>query len=53
MAKTKIIENRDVKVKGERLEIRLSKVQKDKIRETAKKQGLDVSNYILKKCLNG
>lgn len=51
MAKTKITENRDQKVKAQRLEIRLSKVQKDTIKETAEKQGLDVSNYILKMCL--
>jgi len=53
MPKPRITENRDQLVKGHRLEIRLSKVQKDAIKETAKKQGLDVSNYILKKCLNG
>jgi len=46
-----IIENRDEKVKGERLEIRLSKVEKDNLRHNAEKQGLDLSKYILKMCL--
>lgn len=47
MAKTKITENRDQKVKEERLEIRLSKAQKDAIKSNAQKKGLPVSNYIL------
>lgn len=51
MGRIKIIENRDVKVKAQRLEIRLTKVQKETIKANAQKQGLDISNYILKHCL--
>jgi uncharacterized protein (DUF1778 family) len=51
MARSKITENRDEKVKAQRLEFRLSKAQKDAIKSDAQKQGLDLSNYILKKVL--
>ena len=47
MAKTKITENRDQKVKEERLEIRLSKAQKDAIKSNAQKQhGRDAASTL-------
>jgi uncharacterized protein (DUF1778 family) len=46
--KTPVKGNRDVLVKESRLEIRLSKVQKETIKATAEKHGLDLSNYVLK-----
>jgi hypothetical protein len=47
MAKTKITENRDVKVKEQRLEIRLSKVQKDELQALAKKRQTTITNLIV------
>ena len=46
--KTPVKGNRDVLVKESRLEIRLSKVQKETIKNNAEKNGLDLSNYVLK-----
>lgn len=50
MAKTKIIVNRDTLVKGARLELRLTKSQKDELTKKAKKQGLTATDFIIKMC---
>jgi uncharacterized protein (DUF1778 family) len=47
MAKIKITENRDQLVKEQRLEIRLSKVQKDGLQELAKKRQTTITNLIV------
>ena len=46
--KTPVKGNREVLVKESRFEIRLSKVQKETIKNNAEKNGLDLSNYVLK-----
>lgn len=45
--KTPIKENRDQLVKEQRLEIRLSKVQKDELQELAKKRQTTITNLIV------
>jgi uncharacterized protein (DUF1778 family) len=50
MPKTKIVTNRDILIKANRLEIRLSKLQKEQLTEKAKKQGLTITDFIIKEC---
>jgi uncharacterized protein (DUF1778 family) len=50
MAKPKTIINRDALIKASRVELRLTKVQKDELISKAKKEGLTTSDFILKKC---
>lgn len=50
MAKTKTIINRDTLIKASRLELRLTKVQKDELIAKAKNEGLTLTDFILKKC---
>ena len=50
MAKAKIIMNRDILIKASRLELRLTKVQKDELTAKAKNEGLTITDFVLKKC---
>jgi uncharacterized protein (DUF1778 family) len=50
MAKTKTIINRDTLIKASRLELRLTKVQKDELTAKAKNAGLTLTDFVLKKC---
>ncbi|MFN7912123.1 MAG: DUF1778 domain-containing protein [Bacteroidota bacterium] len=50
MAKTKTIINRDTLIKASRLELRLTKVQKDELTAKAKNEGLTLTDFVLKKC---
>lgn len=50
MAKTKTIINRDTLIKDSRLELRLTKVQKDELTAKAKNEGLTITDFVLKKC---
>ena len=50
MAKAKIIMNRDILIKASRLELRLTKVQKDELTAKAKNEGLTITGFVLKKC---
>ena len=50
MAKPKTIINRDTLIKDSRLELRLTKVQKDELTAKAKNDGLTITDFIVKKC---
>ena len=50
MAKPKTIINRDTLIKASRLELRLTKVQKDELTAKAKNEGLTITDFIVKKC---
>lgn len=50
MAKPKTIINRDTLIKDSRLELRLTKVQKDELTAKAKNEGLTITDFIVKKC---
>lgn len=50
MPKTKKIINRDTLIKASRLELRLTKVQKDELTAKAKNEGLTITDFVLKKC---
>ena len=45
--KTRITENRDARVRESRLEIRLTKVQKDALQDLAKKRQTTITNLIV------
>ena len=47
MAKTPVKENRDILVKESRLEIRISKSNKDRLIELAKQKKTSVTNLII------
>ena len=52
MPKTKKIINRDLLIKASRLELRLTKVQKDELIEKAKNEGLTITDFVIKKCFS-